>query len=180
MVSALGLFATDAVASPILWTLGTLTVSNGAVFGTLTGSFVFDADTGTYSDVAITSTLPNASFDTSDVGGAFMNNSGGLQVVTNFGLPDLTNQLTVWLSFPALSNAGGNVSVGGFSGRCFISDSLCSGILFIDGGVTLGGSIAGSLTGTRWRCRCPSRRRCSSWVPGLLGAGVRRWRQRRA
>ena len=59
VLSAVNLIPTEAQAAPILWTL------QGVTFGganTATGSFVFDADTLAYSDVAITTgTLVNRS-----------------------------------------------------------------------------------------------------------------------
>jgi len=139
VVSALGLLSTDAAAAPILWTLNGVTISGGGG-GTVTGSFVFDADTGVYSNLAITSTLPNASFDTSDVGGPFGSFATRVHMVANFGLADLSFQPSLVLDFsPALTNAGGSVSVGGLSGRC--DDAACASI-FVTGNIFAGSAAS--------------------------------------
>lgn len=81
--------------------------------GTLTGSFVFDADVEMYSSVAITTTagglFAGTSYDSSDV---TQESKFLLNVVTNFGLPDLTGQNAFGFSFEsALTNAGGTVPI---------------------------------------------------------------------
>ncbi len=96
-----------ASAVPLLWTLNNVTFNAG---GTATGSFRFDADTSTYSDVAVTTagggTL-DASFDLAAGG-----NAGFLSMLNAADGPDLTGAPTLRLAFlDLLTNLGGEVGL---------------------------------------------------------------------
>jgi hypothetical protein len=102
------LSAQSASANPILWSLVGVTFDDG---GTAYGSFVYDADTNTYSNISITTTAGSA------FGGAtytLINDiaddptASGIYLVTSVpatpGLPGLI------MGFFNLTNAGGTIS----------------------------------------------------------------------
>ena len=102
------LSAQSASANPILWSLVGVTFDDG---GTATGSFVYDADTNTYSNIFITTTAASA------FGGAtytLINDiaddptASGIYLVTSLpatpGLPGLM------MGFLNLTNAGGTIA----------------------------------------------------------------------
>jgi hypothetical protein len=101
-------------ASPVLWTLSNVSFDDG---GTVIGSFIYDADSGVYSNVAVTTSggpaLGGTSYDTSDVVSfPFLSNNLHLTMVANAGLPNLTGQHILGLSYASmLSNAGGVVNL---------------------------------------------------------------------
>jgi hypothetical protein len=108
-----------AQAVPVEWTLNGFTFVGG---GTASGSFVYDADTNTYSSVNITTTpgtLAGASY--TDVSPGFANSATvGLFVTTTVG--DLTGTPALALFYGAgLTNAGGAVAItlnGNVEGTC--------------------------------------------------------------
>jgi hypothetical protein len=154
--------------------------------GTITGSFVYDADTNVFSSVAITTTFPPAvvnTFSTNEIGGSFDPASSiGLQVIDNFVPGANTGKPTLAMSFLALTNLGGSRSFTSvsFAGLCGSAD--CAVINFTSGGVFIGGPVAGQLTGTPVVVApsVPEPATLFLCSAGLIGAGVRRWRQRRA
>jgi hypothetical protein len=141
-------------AAPILWTLN-LDPALG-----ISGSFAFDSDTLTYSDVNITVTSPAVIFDSSDVslwsGPGFLelrNTSLGLTinfgVIKGEGLP---------------SDQGGTVAVPQIAIFNCSLDVACAGNIYSD---------VGSVTSA------PEPTAMLLLGTGLLGAGMRRWRQKR-
>ncbi|WP_282605550.1 hypothetical protein [Pelagibius sp. Alg239-R121] len=132
-VSALWLSLAPAPASavPLLWTLDNVTFNGG---GTATGSFLFDADTASYSNISVTTAgggSLDAGFDIlgggSAAGANFLNSADG---------PDFSDSPTLRLVFlDLLTNAGGVVGLqlndfsSGAAG-CFNADCtiLLSGI----------------------------------------------------
>ena len=147
-LAALCLTATSAAAAPIQWDLN---YSNG--IGAAIGSFVYDADIDTYSDINVAlleiGTVNNSVADT--VVGQLINSPGtpdeNNEVLFGSSSLDLTG--TLRLSFNTqpgslFSNAGGVIDLGfiGFS-RCFNSD--CSDFLGI---TNASGTGVTSLTGT--------------------------------
>ena len=122
----------QALAAPVLWNLSNVTFGDG---GSASGSFVYDASTGMYSSVAITtgagSSLPGTSYDTSEVvNSPFPTNSLHLTLIDNFGLADLTGQNLIGLSYAAaLTDTGGVINLltryfNSFEGTCGASDCL--------------------------------------------------------
>ncbi len=112
--SFLGIFAlwiavTSAPASavPLLWTLNDVTFNAG---GTASGSFRFDADTASYSDIAVTTSGTGDSDTSFDlVAGTGL---GYLQLLDSSAGPDYSGAVTLSLSFLAeLTNAGGEVGL---------------------------------------------------------------------
>jgi hypothetical protein len=122
------LLAAVAHATPVNWALHGVTFSDG---GTATGSFIYDADTNQFSAISITTTtgsaLPGATFTyvcTSPCVGLTPSSANGL-FLTAFSSSDQTGKPGVALFFsPNLSNAGGNVVVGGLQGIC--TDAVCT------------------------------------------------------
>jgi len=115
------MFAADAVAIPVLWTLSGDSDSGGIRFdddGDLNGTFVYDADSGVYSAVSLKTTAGSrgspffgASYDAADPA------SSSAETLTAVAIDSL-----LALAFSgALSNQGGNVDLA--SG----SESLTSG-----------------------------------------------------
>ena len=107
------LSAPSVSANPILWNLVGVTFDDG---GTASGSFVYDADTNTYSNISITTTAGSA------FGGAtytLINDvadgptASGIYLVTSVpatpGMPGLI------MGFLNLTNAGGTISPPNFS-----------------------------------------------------------------
>ena len=131
-----------ASATPVLWTFSGVRFSDGS---TASGSFVFDADTVTYSDVLVTTTsAPGTTYDTSEVVTTlvFGSDATGLNLVDNFGLADLTGQRILNLDFAApLTNAAGvvNIVIGfpSFEGTCGVpscaSDSVDRTVINAEG-----------------------------------------------
>lgn len=129
-------------ATPIRWTLSNILFDNG---GTAAGSFFFDADTDTYSAVAITTFTATAqvqaTFNTlligSSANGAFLTGAGDQSGQAFLQL--------VYFQFP-LTNEGGTLylidpffpSASSFDGTCI--DASCASVtygrLMVDGGVT--------------------------------------------
>lgn len=120
-----GIVASPAHAIPVTWTLQNVTFNSG---GTASGSFVFDADTLTFSDISITTTadgaFPGASYGDPVTG---FSDANGLLTVPDIAAP-LTGQAVLNLAFLApLTNAGGVIELGfSFEGTCLAAD--CNGI----------------------------------------------------
>jgi hypothetical protein len=160
-----------AYAAPILWTLPTMTFGPG---DTLAGSFIYDADTNTYSSVAFTKTGAfAASYDTGDLS---LGTSSELHLITNFGPADLSNERFLILYFIVsafvpnpLTNAGGNVLTSITFGDCDNSD--CTSGTF-DGN-------SGPITGTPLPVPVPEPTAMMLLGMGLAAGGVRYRRQRR-
>ena len=133
--------ALPATASPIQWTLTDVLFEDG---GVASGSFIYDADTATYSAIAITtsggSLAPPASY------GNFLVGTAGDAALTAAAGPSLTgvSLLQLIFQFP-LTNAGGTVylfdpffpAASSFEGSCLNSGctSYDFGRLVVDGGV---------------------------------------------
>jgi hypothetical protein len=163
VVSFLAVFPTSAHAAPILWTLD-LNPALG-----VTGSFVFDADTVTYSNVNITVTSPAVTFDSSEV--TIWSDANSLELQDDLG-GDLTDDLLLVLSWgaPGLTNAGGTVPVRQISfNTC--SDATCSGSSGFGSIAENGNAVASAV---------PEPASLLLVGSGLLGAGVRRWRKKRS
>ncbi|TQV76353.1 PEP-CTERM sorting domain-containing protein [Denitrobaculum tricleocarpae] len=95
-----------ASAVPLLWTLNDVTFNNG---GTASGSFRFDADTASYSDVAVTTSGAgiDASFDLAAGG-----NAEFLSLLNAADGPDFAGAPTLRLAFlDLLTNLGGEVGL---------------------------------------------------------------------
>ena len=135
------ILAGPASAGPILWTLAGVAFGDG---GTASGSFVFDADTGQYSFIDVSTTTGSVR-----TGSTYLFADAGLfdgdQVVfattnaaTQTGLPELG---LFFYSTP-LTDAGGTATfTNGSEGTC--ENALCS-----TGGVPLRSVTAGTLTAT--------------------------------
>jgi hypothetical protein len=124
--SLLTLCAFAAGAVPIRWT-----VSNGQFNGgqSFAGSFVYDADTNTYSEVNLTTTVPQVLTNATPLSSHVV-----LQATTSPG-PDYTGSQVLVLTFnPALSDAGGprvfsqnGVDSHGVEGTCMAADCSAAG-----------------------------------------------------
>ncbi|HPQ26683.1 MAG TPA: PEP-CTERM sorting domain-containing protein [Gammaproteobacteria bacterium] len=140
----LALGSTVTQAAPILWNISGMTFDDG---GTATGSFIFDANTTTYSAVSIVTTagtnFAGASYDTGDVSNSLFGGSdeNGLHLVRNLG------ESILLMDFDsALTNAGGVISLStgfpAFEGDC--ADPTCgSGDIFraVAGGGVIGATV---------------------------------------
>ncbi len=143
---ALGFASVSAQAIPILWTLDSVTFDDN---GTATGSFVYDADSNTYSMINVTtmgSALGTVNYMDDhpifgfDFQAAFLS---GLAV-------DLTGMTILTLSFdPAtLTNAGGTLPISldpstlSFEGTCI--NATCVNPTGFPARVVTGGSVIGN------------------------------------
>lgn len=107
---ALLLAAPSAHAVPVLWTAN---VAPGGSCGGMLGHFVFDADTGVYSDVALSSGFSTGCLSPGDAltpGTTVYTSATG----TASGLTASSGALALTLDFsPPLGSLGGTVSAGG-------------------------------------------------------------------
>jgi hypothetical protein len=162
-----------ASATPVLWTLN-ITNSSG---GTVVGSFVYDASTNLYSSIAITTTVPTATFDTNDLAPIFGTPSAtGLELIEGFVAGANVNKPMIqffWVG--GLTDLGGVQLVGGEDGICALND--CGVVNATNGGFLTGGHVSGTPVAASSVPEPATLFLCSA---GLIGAGVRRWRQRRA
>lgn len=108
-VVLLSLGTISAHATPITWTLAGVTFDDG---GTAAGSFVFDADTSSYTDVDITTTAgfasPGTQFDTADLSSGILGNSSEDRLL----LHDIFTNFILAFEFASpLTNAGGAIEI---------------------------------------------------------------------
>ena len=119
-------------AAPIQWTLNNVTFSDQS---TATGSFIFDADTSTYSSVSITTSAAGTVYTTNELSPfPFGVDATGVSLVDNFVPNDNLGKPIVNFDFLSpLTNAGGVVGllVGfpGFEGECSAADCGSGSIL---------------------------------------------------
>ena len=162
--------ASAASAVPIIWTLQNVSFNDG---GTASGSFVFDADTTTYSNIMITTTngsiRPGASY-----GGPVASGTSNFALVTtpDNSLPDLTGRPMLVLLFTApLTNAGGlidiqpdpPITIPSFESICI--NALCTGGNSLTFRVTIAG---GQITSAS----IPEPTTVALLVTGLLGLAL--------
>ena len=126
--------ATSAFAVPVTWTLSGVTFSDG---GTASGSFVYDADTNTYSAVhieTVAGSSPNASLNTTSLNYVCTApctgpapSANNVLVLSRVPATDLTNTPALALNaFGApLTNAGGSIAIIG-GGNALCVDATCS------------------------------------------------------
>lgn len=131
------------LATPVQWTLSDVAYGDG---GTASGSFIYDADSATFSAISIATTAgldaPAAYYDT-----VLISESPYDLALTQSGALDLTGAPLLQLLFQApLGNAGGAISLvdqfypafSSSEGECL--DAVCSSAgllrLMVDGGVT--------------------------------------------
>jgi PEP-CTERM motif len=129
--SLLLLFSAGACAGPILWTLQGVTFNDG---GTASGSFLFDAGTGQYSSINITTTsgsvLTGATYAFPDPANAPFNGPAELFMVAS-NAPDLTGSPFLSLIWQSnLTGAGGTIpfSTTLNSGETTCTSPTCSSI----------------------------------------------------
>ena len=146
-VAAIAVMPNAAMAVPIKWSVGA-TFNDGT---TASGSFVYDADTNTYSDIDITTTSGNV------YGGLVASLSLGPFgfAAVAAGPPPVIGDPMFFLVFSSpLTNAGGNLqfrtSNGAYEGTC--GNDGCSGVdidrLVAAGGVFTGPRVTLSEPGT--------------------------------
>jgi hypothetical protein len=121
-VFALLLCAGWAVAVPVTYTLGTVAFSDG---GTVSGSFTFDDETNTYSNVSITTTnglvRSGATYTVVCSSPACIPSNHFQAFFVTANAADLTGTPGLAMIFsPGLSDAGGTISVG------FVEEGTCS------------------------------------------------------
>ena len=118
------LFSASAHAVPVVWSVDGLTRADG---GTVSGSFTYDADTGTYSAVNVTTTQGTSTLLPGETYAGFISifHATGL-ILQRTQRPDVFGQNNIFLSFPALTNAGGTLSVAGVSSEVLCTNSDCT------------------------------------------------------
>jgi PEP-CTERM motif len=145
LASLIFLLSAGAWASPLTWTLQGVTFTDG---GTASGSFVFDATSGIFSSINITTTtgsvLTGANYTFPDPGNVAHNGPAELFMVTSnaadlTGTPILT---LIWAS--NLTNAGGIVPFSSTlnSGETTCTSPTCSSIDQTTGRTTTAGAIS--------------------------------------
>ncbi len=129
-----------ALAVPLLWTLNDVTFNGG---GTASGSFRFDADTASYSDVSVTTAgggSLDASFDFAAEGDADF-----LNLLNEGDGPDFNGAPTLRLRFlDLLTDAGGEVGLqlnSFFTGAAGCGNADCSIVLSSLQGQFVSGSV---------------------------------------
>ena len=143
LVAVTVMMSMSANAAPVVWTLNGVTFDDG---GTASGSFTYDADTNTFSAIAITttagSTLGGASYNTPVPG--YTSNEAQLVVVNSANGPDYTGSPVFFPEFaPVLSNAGGVVNLDTDDAETTCGDASCSG----PGQAPMRAVTAGTLSG---------------------------------
>ena len=120
--------ASPAYATPIHWTMQSVLLTDGTF---VTGSFIFDADTTSFSAVSLTTApgvLAGATYTTGELTPIpFGINASGLELVDNFVPGNNAGKTILNIDFLApLTNAGGVVAVQtgfpSFEGRCSSGD----------------------------------------------------------
>ena len=117
----------SANAAPVVWTLDGVTRSDG---GTVTGSFTYDAATNTYSAINIISTPGSSSVPGEAYGEPIPAISIGADFLYMARTPvpaDLTNQNAIFFGYPALTDAGGTLTLGLISSETLCASSDCTG-----------------------------------------------------
>lgn len=156
---AVVLTAGTAAAVPVKWTIPSMPLSDG---GTISGSFTFDADTVTYSDINIVT----AGGTTPGVNTTYVRLSAIGGFATQLYLhPATANAQTAYLWFPApLTNAGGSAAIGSISEAAACLEP-CMGFV-ADRATSTPGSITGAVIGAA-PTPVPT---MSEWAMILLGA----------
>lgn len=133
-----------AFAGPILWTLQGFTFDDG---GTASGSFMFDAATGLYSSINITtsngSVLSGSTYAFVDPGNAGFNGPSEIFMVAS-SAPDLTGSPFLGLIWQSnLTGGGGTVPLSSSlnSGETKCTNSGCTSINQLTGRLLTGGSV---------------------------------------
>ena len=130
-------------AAPVVWTLDGVTRSDG---GVVSGSFTYDAATGAYTAINITSVAGISSVP----GQVYGENEGSSDAtfLYSFGAPipaDLTNENGIFLDFPApLTDAGGTLTLTVSSSEFVCSNLTCTGT--IGPPLTLSGQVTTDAT----------------------------------
>jgi len=114
-------------AIPVQWTLDGFLISNFQPGGTAEGSFVYDADTGVFSDIALTTTgsVTGGLSYTTVIDNAFY--LSFYQAGASGDDPTIALQLNgIFLS--SLTNAGGVLTVNPETNVAFFAEYLCGGV----------------------------------------------------
>ena len=117
----------SANAAPVVWTLDGVTRSDG---GTVTGSFTYDTATNTYSAINIISTPGSSSVPAEAYGEPIATTPPDATFLYMARRPvpaDLTNQNGIFFSYPALTDAGGTLTLGLNSSEFICASSDCTG-----------------------------------------------------
>jgi hypothetical protein len=173
------LSAVSAFSSPVTWTLGGVTFDDG---GTASGSFVYDANTGLYSSINITTTTGTTRtgvtyhFGSTSVAGPTFN----LNLTVGSG--DLTGTPALFLVFTnPLTNAGGTDSlVVGSAPSLESSESACSDTVCFGPSAPSRQVTAGSVVGVAVITPTPAPPTWSLSLIGLLIIGSTMFMMRRS
>ena len=136
----------SALASPLLWTIGSATLNDG---GTASGSFVYDADTDTFSSINLVTTA-GSTLSGSVFQNRYFTNASHLVFLDSASL-NLTgvSYLDLYIQTP-LTNAGGTVNISpAFEGKC--ADAGCNSSLsriFNEGATFVASAVGGPETQT--------------------------------
>jgi hypothetical protein len=108
MLASIGIGSSVSSASPVLWTLTGVNFSDG---GTASGSFIYDADTNTYSDIDIVTTSGSAqggaTYTVVNPLAAFGPAPTAFMAATTF--PFLAGSPGMSIGFEALTDDGGTI-----------------------------------------------------------------------
>jgi hypothetical protein len=164
---AASLSAGAVAAKPITWTLNNVQMANGLNLG---GSFVYDADTNTYSAINVTSTGGRGPFTL--VSPNFAGDSGSAHFIQ---APAAVGQNGLILNtISPKTNAGGTIALAG-GGFFTCANAACTAGSYIGGTFATSGTIQGSAAGP-----VPT---MSEWAMIILGTmlagGAARYIQRR-
>ena len=163
LVSILALFSLSVHAAPLVWYLSGFTFTDG---GTASGSFTYDADTGTYSAISITTTagttIPTGNSYNVTVAAIGCGTPEVVCMLNSADGPDYIGDLGLTIAHVGtpLTNDGGTIALT-FAREYTCENSSCSSVVFPQrllstGSITtnpaastysVGGSVSG-LTGT--------------------------------
>lgn len=116
--------APSAIAFPVTWTLSGATFNDG---GTATGSFVYDADTGTLSNWSVsvaggnTGTFPPITYDTTN-GSSSVSGQGATTTGVMLCISSCNSRELRMPSVSVLTDTGGTIAIdlaSGYQGECF-------------------------------------------------------------